>query len=181
MKRSHYWLFTKVELVLHWLYSIVTQGIQTPVEPGTGQKPLAPSDIPSPAAPPNNNNNASNSVGGSGSIPSATPLQQLPGHDTKLTGAAGVGVGVSNNRAKNILEKFKGNEQYKPAIAIPPSQDSIKVCINFKIKFLFCFEFFRARNELQHGFMNFWKLLFLWNEFSTWKMKIKDEIKPLVK
>lgn len=108
------------------------QGIQTPVEPGTGQKPLATSDIPSPT-PPNKNNNANNV--GNGGIPSATPLQQLPGHDTKSVVGVTGGVGGTNNRAKNILEKFKGNEQYKPAVAIPPSQDSIKVFVNLKLNY----------------------------------------------
>ena len=107
-----------------YLYIDIFQGIQTPVEPGTGQKPLAPSDIPSPAPPININNSNNNNNG----IPSATPLQQLPGHDAKSTGG---GIGVGGNRAKNILEKFKGNEQYKPAVAVPPSQDSIKVVYSF--------------------------------------------------
>ena len=128
-------------MIFSFIFNSYTQGIQTPVEPGTGQKPLSPSDIPSPTVPPNNNN--ANSGVGSGGIPSATPLQQLPGHDTKSTGgASGVAGGVVggvNNRAKNILEKFKGNEQYKPAVAIPPSQDSIKVCLIKCLKLSFTF------------------------------------------
>uniref|UniRef100_A0A7M5XAS1 Adenomatous polyposis coli protein n=2 Tax=Clytia hemisphaerica TaxID=252671 RepID=A0A7M5XAS1_9CNID len=85
--------------------SAVPSGIQTPVEPGTGQKPLPPSELAS-VTPPVTNSNG---------IPSATPLQQLPGHDVK-----------ASNRGKSILEKFKGNEQYKPAMAVQPSQDSVK-------------------------------------------------------
>lgn len=47
-------------------------------------------------------------------VPSATALQQLPGHE---------------KRPINILDKFKGNDQYKQAMAVQPAQDSVKVSL----------------------------------------------------
>lgn len=67
----------------------VPSGIQTPVEPGTGQKPIQ-QEAP---------------LG----VPSATSLQHLPGHEKK-----------------SVLDKFKGNEQYKRPSNVPPQPDSVK-------------------------------------------------------
>lgn len=89
--------------------SAVPSGIQTPVEPGTGQKPL-PQQQEKDVAPAVSNTPTTHSS----SIPSATTLQQLPGHE------------INNRGNKNILDKFKGNEQYKPAVAVAPTQDSVK-------------------------------------------------------
>lgn len=80
-----------------YVYNILrfydVQGIQTPVEPGTGQKPIQ-QEAP---------------LG----VPSATSLQHLPGHEKK-----------------SVLDKFKGNEQYKRPSNIPPQPDSVKVDVD---------------------------------------------------
>lgn len=83
---------------------MVFQGIQTPLEVGTGQKPLSASDIPPVTSQPSTSQ-LPNAV-------SVTSLQQLPGHE---------------KRPIHILDKFKGNDQYQQAMSAHPAQDSVKV------------------------------------------------------